>query len=65
MTSGRYTGRLRRLPDGRLEGFIIDEWLWPITFVAELDPATGDWVVTGQLGDPPDSLRVPAIDDKA
>lgn len=62
--SGRYTGRLKRLPDGRLEGWLVDEWNWRLALVGEVDRVTGDWVLTGQLGEPPAALRVPAIDDK-
>lgn len=64
MTSGRYTGRLKRLPDGRLEGWISDQWGWEIALTAEVDRVTGDWVLEGQLGEPPAALRVPAIDDE-
>lgn len=64
VSSGRYTGRLKRVAGGRLEGWIADQWGWEIALMGEVDRVTGDWVLEGQLGEPPASLRVPAIDDE-
>lgn len=64
MTTERYTGRLKRLPDGRLEGWITDQWGWQMALVGEVDRVTGDWVLTCELGEPPASLRIPGIDDE-
>ena len=59
--TARYTGRLERAPDGTITGVIYDEWGWQITLTAEKDPA-GGYKLTGELGEPPDSLRIQTID---
>lgn len=60
-----YSGELRNLSkDPKIEdirGQIRDSWGWVITLKAEAQD-DGSYKLTGVLGEPPDCLRVPAID---
>jgi hypothetical protein len=63
--SGLYDGELRDMStDPKVEdirGFVKDEWGWIITLKAVAQP-DGSYKLKGILGEPPDCLRVPAID---
>ena len=63
--SALYTGELRNLSNNPkiedIRGSLKDEWGWVITLKAEAQP-DGSYKLTGILGEPPDCLRVPAID---
>ena len=60
--TARYTGWLRKgdAPD-TIQGELVDEWQWRIVITGIRDP-DGGYRLTGVLGEPPASLRVPAID---
>jgi hypothetical protein len=60
--TARYTGHLDRTADGQLTWSIRDPWGWEISGTAAKDPA-GGYSLSGTLGPPPASLRIPAIDD--
>lgn len=62
-TKPLYTGRLTRDPKtGAISAWIEDTWRWRISLRGEWDPASGDYILTGDLGEVPDGLRVTAID---
>lgn len=60
-----YTGELRNVSTNPkiedIRGRLVDEWGWAITLTAEQQD-DGSYKLTGSLGEPPDCLRVPAID---
>lgn len=59
----KYTGRLRAGPGpGEVQGWIADAWGWTITITGKRDEAGGGYLLVGELGEVPDSLRIPAID---
>lgn len=45
-------------------GSLTDSWGWSVAIHGERQ-ADGSYVLTGTLGAPPDSLRIPAIDGEA
>jgi hypothetical protein len=47
---------------GVVVGEATDEWGWVIKLRAVYDPVARQYVGEGTLGDPPEALRVPAID---
>jgi hypothetical protein len=64
MSSVAFTGQLKR---GDAEGTIVgtlteQPWGWTINIVGTRNDS-GGYSLTGTLGDPPKSLRVPLIDD--
>jgi len=60
--TAHWTGRIRAAGTGRIEGWIQDAWGWTVTLTGTRDTEGGGYILEGTLGDPPDSLRVPAID---
>ena len=59
--SAKYTGMLKRDETGAIVGELRDEWGWTIALTAT--PADGGgYALVGTLGEPPDSLRIAAID---
>ena len=66
--TARYTGFIRKAPDGNgIVGVIRDFCGWPIEITGT--PGTVDgvrgYVLTGVLGEPPESMRFRAIDGPA
>jgi len=62
---GTYTGRLRKGQEpGTVEGWLEDRFGWRIALKGRLDPASGDYVLEGVLGNIPAALRVPVIDEE-
>jgi hypothetical protein len=58
--SATWTGFIRRCPDG-IEGELRDPWGWRLSLHGVRQP-DGTYSLTGALGDPPPSLRIPQID---
>jgi hypothetical protein len=66
MTAARYTGWMRKGTEpGTIVAELIDEWSWVIKITGVRDAETGAYRLTGELGDPPANLRVPAIDGES
>ena len=61
----QYTGRIDRAPDGTIIGRLVDQFGWEIVITGQRDPDAGGYVLQGRVGEPPASLRIPAIDGEA
>lgn len=53
----QWTGPITRDADGRPQCVLTDRWGWTVRLVIGKDR------IDGYLGDPPDALRIPLIDD--
>jgi hypothetical protein len=60
--AAKYTGHLDLQADGTIAWKLTDFCGWQITGTATKDPA-GGYTMTGVLGDIPEALRIPIIDD--
>lgn len=59
-----WTGWLKRgETQGTVQGEITDQWGWSVYITGTLDKENGGYRLEGRLGPPPDSLRVPIVDD--
>jgi hypothetical protein len=65
--SAKYSGFVRRADDGKgIVGELRDSWGWCIAIVGtpgEQDGVRG-YILAGTLGEPPEALRIPIIDDE-
>ena len=63
VSSAIWTGTLRRGAEANtVEGVLRDSWGWAVTLTGTRQD-DGSYVLTGTLGEPPASLRVPLLDD--
>jgi hypothetical protein len=60
-----WNGELRKGETaGTISGKLVDSWGWQVTLHGEMQP--GGWYkLTGTIGAPPETLRVPAIDGES
>ena len=61
--TARYTGWLKRGENGTVEARITDEWGWSIDITGTFDESSRTYRLDGVLGEPPEKLRVAALDD--
>jgi hypothetical protein len=57
-----YTGFIKRLDDGTLEGWIEDSWGWKIHLSGAPDRERSGFALSGALGPTPAALQMPGED---
>jgi hypothetical protein len=61
--TAKYVGTMQRGDEqGVIVGTLRDEWGWVIELRGTYDAQARQYVLTGELGAPPEGLRIPLLD---